>query len=213
MRNLSIDTLFATARASVFNTLEDHALQERMTLYGFPPLRMQEGKNLLENAQHLHAQKDDLYFAWRTLSGQVGKDREAALQTFVDHVQVARVAFRKNPEVLEQLKINKINRSKKWEWTVQAGRFYTLITEHTATMKKFGVTAAELQQAQAGIEALLALKDQRMRKKGAAENATQQRNAALDALNAWLVEFRAAARLALKDTPQLLEAFDMKVPS
>jgi len=193
--------------------MEDPALQNRMALYGFPLERMLEGKTLLENAQQMHSKKDDQYFEWWNLSGEVKKDRETALDTFVDHVKVARVAFRKKPEILHQLKINRINRSKLWEWTGQAHRFYTLIAEHTATMKKFGVTAEELQQAQAGIEALLAMKDQRMKKKAMAETTTQARNAAFNALNAWLVEFRTAARLALKDTPQMLEAFGMKVPS
>lgn len=213
MKNGSIDSLFATARMSIFNTKEDAMLQDRMKLYGFSPERIQEGETLLVNARQLHTQKDELYFEWLNLSGQVEKDRETALVTFVDHVQVARIAFRKKPEILRQLKINRINRSKLWEWTAQAARFYTLIGEHTATMKKFGITAEELQQAQAGIEALLALKDLRMKKKAEAESATQKRNVALDALNTWLVEFRAVARLALKDTPQLLEAFGMKVPS
>ena len=213
MKNGSIDSLFATARVSIFNTKEDAGLQNRMKLYGISPERIQEGDNLLTNARQLHTHKDALYFEWLNLSGQVEKDRESTLATFIDHVHVARIAFRKRPEILHQLKINRINRRKLWEWTVQADRFYKLISAHAATMKKFGITAEELQQARAGIEALLALKDRRTKKKAEAESATQKRNVALDALHAWLVEFRAVARLALKDTPQMLEAFGMKKPS
>ena len=111
------------------------------------------------------------------------------------------------------IKIKRINHDKVWEWTAQAHRFYTLVTAHAPLMKKRGVLPEELQQAKAGIEALLAMKDRSSRIKGNAESATQERNRTLDALRAWHVEFRAAARLALKDMPQRLEAFGMKIPS
>ena len=80
-------------------------------------------------------------------------------------------------------------------------------------MKQFGIAPEELQQTKAGIEALLLQKERRRKKKAEAESATQKRNDTLEALNAWLVEFRAVARLAFKDDPQMLEAFGMKVPS
>jgi hypothetical protein len=213
MKNLSINALFEMVRGIILNIQEDAGLQQKMSVWGFPPERIQEGSTLLQNAQQLHNNKDGQYYAWWQLSQQVQKDRETALQTFIDHVQVARLAFKKQPAILHQLKINKINRNRVWEWTVQAHRFYTLVSEHAPLMKKHGVLPEEIQQAKAGIEALLAMKDRSMRKKGEAESATQQRNATLDALRAWHVEFRAAARLAFKDTPQRLEAFGMKSPS
>ena len=80
-------------------------------------------------------------------------------------------------------------------------------------MKQHGILPEELQQAKAGIEALLAMKARTSKRKGDAQHATQARNTSLGALSAWLVEFRAAARLAFKDTPKKLEAFGMKPPS
>ncbi len=57
------------------------------------------------------------------------------------------------------------------------------------------------------------MKDQRLKKKADAENTTQTRNESLKALRKWLTEFHAAARLAFKDNPQMLEAFGIKVKS
>lgn len=205
--------LFEIARMSVYNTLGDKKLQQPLGLYGFSQERILEGQTLLENSRHLHGQKDNQYHAWWNLSDHLKTDREKALQTFLDHVQVAKVAFRKQPGILHELQISRINRRKTWEWTVQAHRFYTILEEHTKVMKQFGIPQEELQQAKAAIEALLIAKDQRTKKRAEAESATQARNDAIEELRAWLIEFRAVARLAFKDDPQMLEAFGMKVPS
>ncbi len=213
MQNMSINALFEIMRSIFFNLQEDEALQQLMAQWGFPPERVQEGHTLLLNAQQLHAQKDERYHNWLNLSRQVQADRDAALQVFAEHVQVARLAFREQPPLLKQLKISRIQKKKVWEWIPQAHRFYTLALANSSLMKKRGVKPEELEQAKAGIEALLALKDRSLRKKGDAESATQERNRILEALRVWHVEFRAAARLALKDTPQMLEAFGMQTPS
>jgi hypothetical protein len=42
-----------------------------------------------------------------------------------------------------------------------------------------------------------------------AQRATQARDAAIEALDDWLADFRAVARLALEDDPQLLEALQL----
>lgn len=80
-------------------------------------------------------------------------------------------------------------------------------------MLPFGFTVEELQQAKASVEALLALRDDRMLKKGEAENCTVSKNDAAKQLRSWVREFHAAARLALKDQPQKLEAFGIRVRS
>lgn len=213
MKNLSIDTQFDMIRRIILNLQEEEALQQRMSEYGFPPERIQEVNTLLVDAQQLHEAKDNQYHAWWEISQQVQTDRDTAMKTFTDHVQVARVAFRKQPTVLHKLKINRINRSSVWGWAAQAHRFYTILSEHSAEMNAFGILPEELQQAKAGIEALMAMKDRSMRKKGEAENATQERNNILKRIWAWHVEFRAAARLAFKDNPQKVEAFGIKIPS
>ncbi|MDF9798589.1 hypothetical protein OKW21_003852 [Catalinimonas alkaloidigena] len=57
----------------------------------------------------------------------------------------------------------------------------------------------------------MSLRKDRMRKKGEAEENTEGRNQALRQLKSLIKEFHAAARLALKDHPQKLEAFGIRV--
>jgi hypothetical protein len=209
----NIDTLIQAAHRAVFNTLEDENFQQLLKARGFTLERILEGQRLVEEAQSMDTNKGDKYDAWSKFSKQLIKDRETALATFLDHVKVTNVAFRRQPEILTDLKISKINRKKTWDWIPQAQRYYMLIEKHTKVMKQFGVAPEELDQAKAGIEALLMQKNRKLKKKAMAESATKKRNKTLEDLNAWLVEFRYVARLAFKHDPQMLEAFGMKVPS
>ena len=68
-----------------------------------------------------------------------------------------------------------------------------------------------VQAAQAQVEQAMTLNTAQEREKGEAQEATKQRDAALKALDEWLVDFRVIARIALEDNPQLLEALNIGV--
>ncbi len=70
-----------------------------------------------------------------------------------------------------------------------------------------------MQQARASLKALMELRDDYAFKKSVAEDTTQSRNQLRQQLKEWLREFHTAARLALKDNPQRLEAFGIRVRS
>jgi hypothetical protein len=70
-----------------------------------------------------------------------------------------------------------------------------------------------LQAAQAQVEETLALKNVQEQEKGEAQEATQRRNAAIEAIDEWLADFKVVARLTLEDTPQLLETLNLRAIS
>jgi len=57
------------------------------------------------------------------------------------------------------------------------------------------------------------LYEDRLTKKGMAENSTEAKKKAVKVLKIWVQEFRSVARIAFKDTPQILEIFGIKVSS
>lgn len=212
MKKTSIARLFEAVGLAVNNTLEDADLQKKMANYGFPQKRLLEGQALLDQAQQLHQTKEQYYDERWDISSQIKADMKAAREQFIDHVQVARVAFRREPEILHKFRIKRIA-GNTWDWTEQALTFYTKLEEYSGQMARHDVQAEELQQAKAAVEALLVMKGQRQKKKGAAEDTTHERNQAIKALRNWLTEFHASARLALKQSPQLLEIYGIMVPS
>ncbi len=208
--NASIPKLFAAAQTAIYNAQEQPEIQKSMNTYGFSPKRLLEGKSLLESAMMLHYSKDDRYDEKREIANQLAIDLETTRRHFEDHVATVKLAFRKAPATLAKFRIRPI--AKKMEgWTLQASRFYDIAETYADVLENYQLPREELSQNKAMVEALRATRNQRMQKKGEAEEATRVRDEAVNALNDWMVSFRGIARIALKDKPQLLEALGIKV--
>ena len=74
----------------------------------------------------------------------------------------------------------------------------------------FGLTAAKRTALQNTLTMLEQAQSAQAGAKGAAEDATPAVQEALEALNAWVMQYRKLARIALRATPQLLEKLGMK---
>ncbi len=204
--------ILEAARLVIYNTQKDPDIQKRMSTYGFPPKRLQDGKALLEKAILLQDIKTIHYDERWAISQQVEADMEIMKATFKDHVLVARTAFRHDAVVLHSLKIERLS-TRKWESVRQALYFYTKLEEHAAVMEPFGINLELIRQTKISVASLLDMKEERARKKGVAEDTTQEKKKAFKELREWVVEFRTLARYAFKDSPQMLESFGILVPS
>ena len=200
------------ARLAIFNTEKNEDRQKRLAVYGLTPKRLQEGKALLNNAQMLQDAKVNYYDDRWAIARQLDADRQTAHAMFKEHVGVARTAFRNDPVVLHNLHIQRIA-TKTWEWPRQALYFYTKVEEHAAQLEPFGINQEVIAQAQASVQALIELKEDRMDRKGMAQHSTQEKRKAFKALREWMLEFRSLARIAFKDNPQMLEVFGISVSS
>lgn len=212
MKTTSNARLYKAVRLVIYNLSENEELQKKMNAYGFTPKRVQEGDNLLENMRAMDTTQGQHYNQARKISYQIEQDNQAALEVFRDHVAIAKSAFRREPLVIHDLKIKKISGSK-WVWTQQAIAFYSKAPEYMEKLQQYGATQESFEQNKAAAEALLALDAQRMKKKGDAENSTQVKKQTIKELKAWYGEFRKLARIAFRETPQILETFGMVVPS
>jgi len=192
------------------NTEKDANIQKGMEGYGFTKKRMKEGDALLNNVLSLQAVCETHHNERWAISQKLEADRNTALALFKDHVGVARIALRNDPVVLHSLKIQRISK-KTWGWPRQALHFYEKVTPHLAQLEALGVNAEVLAQAKASVQALLALKEDRLLKKSKVEDSTQEKRKAMKALKAWVQEFISIARIAFKDNPQTLEAFGIVV--
>ncbi len=72
-------------------------------------------------------------------------------------------------------------------------------------MAKFNITEEKLLAGKQLIEETVSLNAAQEKEKGEAQQATVERDEALDALEFWLSDFFAIARIALEEKPQLLE--------
>lgn len=97
------------------------------------------------------------------------------------------------------------------EWQLQARYFYTKAASYADALADYQLTQSELDQNKANLEALVALRNRGIQLKGEAEEATRHRNQSIKALYVWIKEFKGIARIALQDSPQLLEALGIMV--
>ena len=156
--------------------------------------------------------REERAMTMRHLSQQITQDGKTVLNAFRDHIAIARAAFRQEPLMLQELKIDKAQQGR-WAWVQQALNFYEQTPRHLAKLQQYGATPESLQQNQAAAQALFDLRAQRLNQKGKAEHGTQERNQAIRELRVWYSDFRRLARVAFHEKPQLLETFGIVVRS
>ena len=205
-----ISKLFAEAQRYITNASEQPEIQKKLNQTGFTPKRFLEGATLLDECKALHAQKSEKYGEKQELASQIKAHEQLARQTFEDHVAIVRFVFRKEPATVAKFNVERTAR-KVDAWVLQAGYFYSRVAEHQEVLSQHGLTSAEAAQAVAMVEAVATTRNQRMMRKGEAEEATRARNQSIKALKLWMKDFRAMARIALRDHPQLLESLGMIV--
>ena len=212
MKTSSIKALIEAAGLVVFHLSQNKALQKAMSAVGFTPQRVRVGKKLLDDVRQTGSDRKQDTDEARRLSHQINQEGKATLQTFRDHVAIARAAFRQEPLALQELNIATLT-SNKWDGVQQAREFYEQAPQHMTQLQKFGATPEAFQQNEAAVQALLALKAQRLDRKGKTESTTQRRNQKIKELRDWYGDFRRLARVAFKNDLQLLETFGIVVPS
>jgi hypothetical protein len=138
---------------------------------------------------------------------------EKSLTTlYLNQRGLARSAFLKDPAALEKLGISGrapralgdlINASETLVRNAPLPLYADKLTRR-------GVTATKLQNLQARLAALQEADRVQEAAKGALPPATAKRNAAAQALNDWVVEFKAFAKVQFKDRPDVLKRWGLK---
>ncbi len=86
-------------------------------------------------------------------------------------------------------------------------------TEFLGTLAQFKVTPERLESEREGVNNLKLLRDDAMKEKGEAQEATRTRNEKLDALEDYCIELRVLAEIAMEEKPQLMEKLGILVRS
>ena len=210
-----LDQFFNQARIAIDNALSNEQIQAALKEFGCTADQIRAGKALYETAltaqQRQGAQRGDQIAA----TARLNQARATAHKSYMQLVQLARLAFKTQPGIATKLAIAGPRQKSLSGWLLQAKQFYTNALsdgEIQFGLADYGVTLAKLQAAQAAVEAVEAANSLQEREKGEAQAATQARNAAIAALNDWLSDFLAVARIALADNSQLLEILGIRQP-
>ena len=206
--NLSIDAKLAQSQQALANAANNPAIAALLAEFGFDAARIAVGQALYDTAQAAQVAQKQEYGEQYAATQAFTTAFKTANQTYMQMVKVARVAFTKDPHAITALGVAGQRKESYSGWLEQAQQFYLAALENTAfqtEFARFGVTLEKLQNGQGLVSAVVAAKQAQGTETAEAQQATQARDAALDALSEWMAEFIAIAKIALAGT-QLSEA-------
>lgn len=212
----TIDEFLARAQVAIDNAQANTDIRENLTVFGYTPEKMQEGKAIYNRAQSAVQERQTELGDQIAATAALNQAWEAAKKTYNLLAQVARVVFKKDPGITTKLAIAGARKRTLSGWTEQANLFYDNALGNPDILNdlaQFGITAEKLQAGKAQVEELAALNAAQEEEKGEAQQATKTRDEAIDTLDDWLEDFLAIAEVALADRPQLLEALGVRVRS
>ncbi len=201
--------LIDSAELGITNAKNKQEIADSVALFGYTTEEIAKGETLLATAQKEwndnQRENDEAKEAFNTFS----EAREVLQKHYTSDRKRAKVIFRKNSLIKEKLQIG--------GRTPQAFLPFIAITEKLYTELKADETLlaqlARMQFTPELIDERLALiakvKSRRAayyKEKGESEEATRTKDKALAALEEWLSDFHATAKIALEETPQYLEA-------
>ncbi|WPP51902.1 hypothetical protein [Catalinimonas niigatensis] len=140
---------------------------------------MLEGKSLKEEVQMLESVKQDKYGQQFTSTDSMKAQRREIIQRHRQHSKRARLAFEGQRGTLEQLQLLGNRKMDTNGLMMQVYAFYSKIVLFAEEMSKYNISAEELAQSKAMVEALSATRQQQVQSKGQAQDATQKRKLAM----------------------------------
>ena len=214
--NTSFSNFFTEAATVLANSQEHSEIAAALDAFGYDAIVLQEGQALLDTARNLYDAQIKEYGEQHAATQAFVEASRQADKAYAAHRRLAKIAFKNDVQRKTDLHLNDRKPQAFKPWYEQARHFYTALladTEAQTQLARYKITLEALQEAQAQVEQTLNLNNVQEQEKGEAQEATQQRNASIEALDEWLSDFRVVARIALEDTPQLLEALNLRTVS
>jgi hypothetical protein len=203
-------------RVSLENVKKQPTISSILGEYGYTPEVIAVGEGLYAGTSlvyKLNKTEDDE----TTATYAVFSEKKTGLSgLYKVHRRKAKVAFRKDPVVLQLLAVNGSQPRVYVKWMENVKKFYAEISNSEGLKGKlliFKVTEEEVAQATNLIIETEAARAEYLREVGESEDMTQQKDAAFSTLEDWMSEFYAVATVALEDHPQLLESLGKSIKS
>jgi hypothetical protein len=203
-------------RVSFENADNQPEIAAAMAEYGYDEATITVGKNLLTETRQVfdanQTEKDEAMAS----SNDLKEKRRKLERTYSKHRRLAKVVFLKDPVTAVRLAITGEIPKDYISWLETAKKLYTVALADTGIQTKLsrlGITTDDLNAATVQISDLEAARALYLKEVGESQQATKTKDAAFAKMDSWMRDFRAVARIALEDKPQLLEALGIFVRS
>ena len=199
---------------AINGTLDNPVILSKTSLFGYTEEVIREGlskHNTTQTAIFAHQKEyGEQYTAYETQGNLWSKSYE----TYKNILVLCRVGLKNKPGALHSLRAAGTRNRSLTGFIKDARMLYNNLLsqpEYLNIMTKYCVSAELLNTANAEIDALEKASQSYFKEKGEAQDMTIKRDQLFDDLYNWYSDFRAVLRLALTDSPQLLEELGIVV--
>jgi hypothetical protein len=216
MTNQSIYSNLVFAQNAITNALEHETVKTALAEFGYDSTRLKEGLDLYEKAARLQDKQRNEYGEQLGATLALTNARMEANKLYMLHLKIARIALRNDRNAAVSLQLEGDRNRSFTGWLEQARVFYANALgdeKIVAALATFNITKEKLEEARSAVNAVELGYNTQMQQKGEAQAATKERDEAFDALQAWMSDYRAIARLALDGQSQYLEVLGIVEPS
>lgn len=207
----SIAAKLTAANVAISNTQADPEISALVAAKGYTTEKMNEGKALYDAANAAVNAQTAAGGTQQDGTKKLNDAKKAAHVAYQDLAQIARAKFKK-PQLVALGLTGREPRTTAAFITAGYSLFDNAqnIQEIRTVLATVGYDQAKLQSDRAKITAYDDLNRVQESAKGAAQQATQEQDAALLALNNWVAEYIKIARVALRGKEQLLEKIGVR---
>lgn len=196
---------------ALHNALSNPALLSMLSKFNYNEKRLNEGMSGLQKLKSLGQLRDEASEQSRMATARLNQTKSTLLALFNVHLETARLAYKREAEYEDHLKICGRRKNATTEWLSQAERFYATVPQ--PMMEKYHVPQEELTQTHQMVQQVMELIAMQSSAKAKVQDLTQQRNQQLEAMKHWMQQFLKIAQIALSENPQQMEAMGIVVPS
>lgn len=196
------------------NSLSDDVIKNAVAILGYTEEKLQAGLALLNEADTLYDTQLKEYGDVDEAQNVFATSKEKADVTYKMLLSIARIAFKKDVKAITTLELNGERASTISGWLKQTRNFYRAILTNEfwkSVMNEYGQTEEKLNAALQAVDAVNTANEQVKKEQGDAQNATQVRDIKFEELIIWLNDYTEIAKIALSESPQLLEKLGIVV--
>ena len=199
------------AYVAISNALHRPDLQTPLSRYGYDQTRLQEGLAQYTTVKQLTQQREQATQTARETATLYQQSKEQLIELFQMHRDIARIAFRREAQYADHLKLTGPRETNLTDLLAQAKTFYAQVPAEM--MELYRVPRKELNEVAKLVTKVRELQAMQRHTQSQVQSLTQTRTQALKELQTWMRRFMTVARVALEEKPQQLEALNQTVAS
>lgn len=205
----SLADSMATIINAINGVLNNSEILLLMEQFGYTKERIEkQGILLYNNTMELMISQKKEYGEQYTASTQVNNLWNVAYSDYMTTLRLCRIALKNKPGALHSIAATGTRKRSLTGFIDNARMLYNNLltqTKYMDAVTSFGITNTKLDKGLSQIDELEGAYQDFLKEKGEAQNNTVLRDNAFDELYDWYSDFRATARIALQNEPQLLE--------